>query len=109
MVSDGHRDIVSDKPKRIARDIEEHDFSDLQSRGSSTAAHACGPIPSRLQGEGGLAPVRGDLGLEWAHRVSARGLVRVLRTRPTTGDSDQFRRLAIRVTRLVRALRRRHR
>jgi hypothetical protein len=52
MVSDGHRDIVSDKPKRIARDIEEHDFSDLQGPASSTTAHACGRIPSRLQGDG---------------------------------------------------------
>jgi hypothetical protein len=43
MVSDGHRDIVSDKPKRIARDIEEYAFSGLQggSRGfEAAAAHA---------------------------------------------------------------------
>ncbi len=33
MVSDGDRDIVFGKPKRIARDIEEHGSSDLQGGG----------------------------------------------------------------------------
>ena len=33
VVSDRYRDIVSDKPKRIAWDIEDHGFSDLQGGG----------------------------------------------------------------------------
>ena len=44
MVSDGHRDIVCGKPKRISRDIEEYGFSDLQGGGrgfESLSAHHC--------------------------------------------------------------------
>jgi hypothetical protein len=45
VVSVGYRDIVSGKPKRIARDTEEHGFSDLQGGGRRFEACSAHPKP----------------------------------------------------------------
>ena len=55
-VSERHRVIVFCKPKRIARDIEEHGFSDLHGKGrrfEACSAHAkkpTGPAGRRASG-----------------------------------------------------------